>query len=515
MNKDRRLIINMIASMMTLLLNLSISFFLAQYIVNNIGGQAYGFVNLANAMANYAIIITVALNSVAGRFITLSYHRGNKEEANKYFNSVLYANMILSLVFLLVGGYVVLNIENIINIPAELLLSVKQLYALIFLNYILSIVSTVFTVATFITNKLYISSIINAISYGLRALLFYLFFSFLPATVAYVGVVSVICTTFMLVANMIFTRKLIPDIKISRKYFSVSKVKTLLSAGIWSSVSSLSWTLSDGLDLLISNLFISSLAMGQLSIAKTLGNILNMVMANISNLFAPQMTYYYAQKDIKNLLSELKLNMLITAAFANIPFCFLWAFGKDLIMLWVPTQDANMVYTLMLLTIFSFFTSPVINGLYSVFLITNNLKGNAIYWLCISIFDTVVVLTLLKFTHLGIFVVAGVSTLMGSLSNLTFVPIFASRCLEQKWNIFYPVIMRYVAVTLALAAALSGIHHYFPANGWLKLMMMVAVSGIIGLAFDYLLLFGSSERSKLQSMIRDKLFNRQKSQLEN
>jgi len=499
----------MIASMTTLLLNLSISFFLTQYIVNNIGSQAYGFVNLANAMANYAVIITVALNSVTGRFITISYHSGDKQEANKYFNSVLYANIVLALVFLAVGGYVVVNLENIINIPAELLVSVKQLYALIFLNFIISIVSTVFTVATFITNKLYISSIINAISYALKALLFYLFFSFLPVTVAYVGVVSVICTTFVLAANVNFTRKLIPDIRISRKDFSLKRIRTLLSAGVWSSVSSLSQTLSDGLDLLISNLFIGSLAMGQLSIAKTLSNILNMVVSNISNLFAPQLTYYYAQKDMKSLLGELKLNMLITSAFANIPFCFLWAFGKDLIYLWVPTQDANIVYTLMLLTIFSFFTSPVINGLYSVFLITNNLKGNSLFWLCISIFDTILVLTLLKFTSLGILAVAGVSTFVGSLANLTFIPIFASRCLEQKWNIFYPVILRYVAVTACLAAALTGVHRFVPASdSWLKLLVMVFVSGAVGLMFDYFLLFGGRERAKFQSLIKDKLVKR-------
>ncbi len=499
----------MIASMTTLLLNLSISFFLTQYIVNNIGSQAYGFVNLASAMANYAVIITVALNSVTGRFITISYHSGDKREANKYFNSVLYANIVMALVFLAVGGYVVLNLENIINIPPELLVSVKQLYALIFLNFIISIVSTVFTVATFITNKLYIGSIINAVSYALKALLFYLFFSYLPITVAYVGVVSVICTTFVLAANMNFTRKLIPDIRISRKDFSFKRIKTLLAAGIWSSVSSLSQTLADGLDLLISNLFIGSLAMGQLSIAKTLSNILNMVVSNISNLFAPQLTYYYAQKDMKNLMGELKLNMLITSAFANIPFCFLWAFGKDLIYLWVPTQDANMVYALMLLTIFSFFTSPVINGLYSVFLITNNLKGNSLFWLSISIFDTILVLTLLKFTSLGILAVAGVSTFVGSIANLTFIPIFASRCLEQKWNVFYPVILRYVAVTACLAAALTGVRHFLPASdSWLKLLSMVLVSGVVGLVFDYFLLFGSRERSKFQSLIKDKLVKR-------
>ena len=157
----------MIASIVTLVLNLGINFFLSDYIVNNIGVEAYGFVNLANSMANYAVIITVALNSVAGRFITIAYHKDDKKEANQYFNSVLMANIVMAVLFAILGLFVVTNLDKLINIPPELVVSVKQLYTLVFLNFMLSIISTVFTVATFITNRLYISSLINAVSYTL------------------------------------------------------------------------------------------------------------------------------------------------------------------------------------------------------------------------------------------------------------------------------------------------------------------------------------------------------------
>ena len=42
MNKEKTLSINMIASIVTLVLNLGINFFLSDYIVNNIGVEATG-----------------------------------------------------------------------------------------------------------------------------------------------------------------------------------------------------------------------------------------------------------------------------------------------------------------------------------------------------------------------------------------------------------------------------------------------------------------------------------------
>lgn len=510
MNKERRLIVNMVASIITLLINLGINFLLTKYIVNTIGSEAYGFVNLANSMANYAAIITVALNSVAGRFITISYHRDDKEEANQYFNSVLFANLILALMFAIVGIFIVFKLENLIHIPSELIVSVKQLFTFVFLNFILSIMSTLFTVATFITNRIYISSVINAISYILKAILFYTLFSVLPTSVAIIGLVSVICTVFILFANLHFTKTLIPDIHIRPRDFSIIKIKTLLSAGIWNSVTSLSQLLSDGLDLLVSNLFISALAMGQLSIAKTLCSVLNMVVSNISSLFTPQLTYYYAKKDTNNLLIELKANMVITSMFANIPFCILIAFGKDLLKLWVSSQDINKIYILLILTVIHFLITPPVNCLFSIFLITNNLRKNSLYWLGISLLNIVLVLGLLKVTSLGIFAIAGVSTITGIISYLTFVPIYGAKCLKQRNTIFYPVIFRYLIVTLLIMLVFIIINiNMVIVNNWINLGIKACISSLIGFLINYLFLFNKNERNKFNMLIKNKLVKKE------
>jgi len=286
----------------------------------------------------------------------------------------------------------------------------------------------------------------------------------------------------------------------------MKKVKTLISSGVWNSVTQLSQTLSNGLDLLVSNLFISSLAMGQLAVAQTLENILNLIVSSVSRIFAPKLTYYYALNDLKSLLHEVKQNMLITSAFANIPFCVLLVLGKDLIELWLPTQDINMIHTLLVLTIFSFFNSPVITGLYNIFLITDNLKVNSVFWLCASIINIIIVFILLNATSLGVFAVAGVSTVTGFIANMTFVPMYAAKCLNQKSWIFHPIIIRYLLVTTIMYALFYGIHYLIPGiNNWLSLINSIVCFGILGLFINYSLLFTRNERIKIKIILKKKL----------
>ena len=68
-----RTAINVSSSILVLVLNVCISFFLSPYIIKTIGIEANGFVNLANSFIAYADLIVVALNAMPIYIITLSF----------------------------------------------------------------------------------------------------------------------------------------------------------------------------------------------------------------------------------------------------------------------------------------------------------------------------------------------------------------------------------------------------------------------------------------------------------
>ena len=62
MDKGKQLSINFITQMLSFVINLAISFFLTPYVLKFIGKDVYGFVSLANNLAGYVSVFTIALN---------------------------------------------------------------------------------------------------------------------------------------------------------------------------------------------------------------------------------------------------------------------------------------------------------------------------------------------------------------------------------------------------------------------------------------------------------------------
>lgn len=77
--------------------NLFISFFFTPYLIRVVGKEAYGFFPLVNNIIGYSNIVTVAIGSMAGRFITMHLYKDDIEGANSYFNSALVANIVISI----------------------------------------------------------------------------------------------------------------------------------------------------------------------------------------------------------------------------------------------------------------------------------------------------------------------------------------------------------------------------------------------------------------------------------
>ena len=506
MGKSKALMINAIASFITFAVGICITFFFTPYLTDVVGEEAYGFVGLGNNIINYVTILTIALNSVAGRFITIEYHKGNKEQASEYFTSVLVANLSIIPVILVFAVPAILNVEKLLNVPAELVDSVRYLFVFLLANFVITLISTVYNVATFITNTLYLSSIANIITSLLRIFLMCAMFGLMPPNVAYVGLSTCICTFLGLVINIYYTKKLIPEILLKKKYIRFDKVKELISAGAWNSVTKLSQVLSDGLDLLITNLWISASLMGALSIAQQLPLYIATLLNTLINLFNPNLTMYYAKNDIDAVVKEMKLSMKFSSFFTNIIFCGIIVFGRAFVGLWVPNQDVKLIYELLCVIMMSVVVSGVTTSLNNIFTVTNKLRVNSLFWLVVSFTNVFLVFVLLNTTNLGIYAVAGVSKATGILGNLFFIPIYACKCLKIKWNTFYPIILRYMGTTVLMMAVFYGIRMIYtlPMN-WITFAIVCVIAGIAGCIINFFVLLNSRERGILLNKIMAKV----------
>ena len=299
--QNKQLAINMLAQVVVFLVQMGINFLLTPFIVKSLGVEAYGFVGLSNNIIGYLQLATVALNSMAGRFITIEYHKGNLEQANKYFSSVFYSNVVISAVLAIISIILLVFLEYVIHIPVNLVADVKWLFALLCLNSLLTLVFNVYIVSPFIKNRLDVTSVRNLVSNLIKAAVILVLFGFFSSHLWYIGCSTLICGIYLIIANVKIKDKLTPELGVNLRYFDFVKVKTLLASGVWNLIGKLGDLLQRGLDLLFANWFINAAAMGILSITTQIPFIILSVLGLFTSSFAPSLTKDFAKgKSVPN-----------------------------------------------------------------------------------------------------------------------------------------------------------------------------------------------------------------------
>lgn len=506
MSANKKTIINLICSMMVLVTNVVISFWLSPFIVKNIGVEANGFVTLANNFVTYAQLIVTALNSMAARFIAIAYVKKDYKKANMYYNSVFWGNLIIIAVLLIPAVYLIARLEHIVDIPQNIILDVKALFGFVFFNFFITTGLPNWDCGTYVTNRLDRTYIPQMIASVVRCVFIILVFVLLSPKVYYVGIAATMMTVINLTANWYNTHKLTPELKINKKpIFSKGAVKKLVVSGIWNAISNVGIMLLTGLDLIICNLFLGATNMGILSLSKMIPNYMQQLSTSIRNAFAPELTINYATENKEAVLKDINRAMKITSIIMTIPIAIVVTLGDEFFTLWVPSQDAKLLQILSILSILGYMFTSGTQVLYNVFSTVNKVKPNAIAMIISGIASTGITLALIRFTHFGIYAVAGVSTFCNLIRNMLFTVPVTSKYLGCKWNKFYPQVMMTIASSLGLLVIYHFIAMILPGGSWLELIFSAGVLGIIGLIINIFIVLSKSERKFLFNKFVGKL----------
>lgn len=502
MGDNRKLALNMAFTIIGFAINTCITFFLSPFIVGHLGRAAYGFIGLSGSLLSYTSLITVALNAMAGRFISLSYMRGDVKSANQYFSSVFFSNMVFAGIILLLSIFLLIYIDSIFDVPANLLFDVRLLFFLLVIQSVISLVMNQFGIATFIRNKLYLGSIRSIIGSFLSAAILFLTYGLLTPHIWYTGLSGLAITIYTVCWNVKFRNNLTPDLRINIQSFEFKKVIELIKSGAWNIINRLSNILSQGFDLVFANIFVGAAAMGTFSLSKTLSMMTLSLMGQISGNFSPQLTNLYAAGRIDLVVHELKKSIRVISCFSTPILCSLYLFSGDFFRVWLPGQNWKELWLLATLGfIASPFTLPQ-EALWNVFTITNKLKYSSLTLLVESICVFSSVLLMMNLFHDALsrlVILASMRTLWGFFRSMLFLPMYAAHCLEQKLITFFSSIFHSV-FGLATACGFAWlIRTLLPANSWGMLIVDVAMACFFGFTCNFFFVMTRHDRTYLLS----------------
>lgn len=443
MNNKRKIFNTVFFSVIAMSVNYLINFFLTPFITENVGAEAYGFVSLSKNIISYAGIITIALNSYATRYIAVCYHRGEKQKSENYFNSVFYANIFLSCILFLIFFIGSINISHLLNVSNELVEQVKLLFVLSGVTFCITTSFSVFSSSAYIKNQLDKVNIFKGLSYIAEAFILILLFSLSNKYVWYVSLGTIVSSLILGISNLVIFKKCTPEINISAKNISISSIKELVGNGIWNSLNSLGNMLNSGLDLLITNLMLTSLEMGQLAIAKTISSMFYGLFQLIAQPFQPIFLKDYSEKNNEKLIKDLKISMICSGLFSNLAFAGFVGLGIEYYQLWIPSQDINLIWILTIITIFGSIIEGAVYPLYYIYTLTIKNKIPCIVTIIGGIANVIGMYLLIKYTNLGIYAVVITTAVIMTIINFIFNPLYMTKCLNVSKKTFYPYLFKH------------------------------------------------------------------------
>lgn len=486
-----------------------ISFILTPIVLEKLGDEAYGFVGLVNNFVSYVSIVTAALNAMASRFITVSYHSGDKNAAEEYFTSVFLSNVVMATAVLAGSVILALNIEGLVSVSPELVTDLRITVVIAFLNAAIGLVTVVFGVAAFIKNELFLNSVGQLLGSILRVSMLFALFFFAVPHMWYFSLAGLLATILMGVVQFLVTRKLLPDIRISLSKFNPSKIWELLKIGVWNSIQNINQLIQTGLDLLIANLFVSAAGMGLLSVAKTVPLALTSLSGSIASLFYPKMAQAYAQGNKAELCRRLDYAMRFTSAFMIVPLAGFVGFGPSFYALWLPDRsvaELGEIQLLSMLTIVALLASALVEPLYYANTLTTKVRGSVLIAFGFSVATLAIEFPLLAFSPFDkLAVIAGTSSLLMSVRHAFVQPLYCAVVLGVSKGTFYKPLLKEVAVFLLILAAFCGIDALGFCESWTALVIVAAMAAILGYAAELFALFDKAERNSLMCSVTRKV----------
>lgn len=502
-NKSRKIGITMILSVISIALSIGINFTLTPYITNSVGAEAYGFVSLAKTFTSYANIFMVALNSYAARYLTIAYFNKQKKEFKQYFSTVFLADIAVGGALFIIGSLCVIKLDSLLNISPELVADVKLLFLLTFFAFFLTTINTVFNASAYVKDHLDFANMIKVASYLAEACILLFCFIVFDASVWYVGLASVGMAVVTLASSYVMTKKLLPEAHVEIKEFSVAALKRLVGNGLWNSINSLGNGLNSGLDLLMTNLMLTGTAMGQISISKTLTNVVFQLYDAMSQPFQPTFLRKYADGDKKALLLDITRAMSICGLFTNVVFAGFCAVGKDFLDLWIPTQDTAFIYHLVVIALLPAISEGCIYPAYYIYTLTLKNKVPCVITILGGVANVTGMYFLLKYTSMGAYAILVTTAVVMNFINLVTNPVYMSMCLKIPKMSFYPTLLKNLLCCATTTILLVFVNRVFAFElSWITLFVKIIILGVIGVIFQIPLVFGKDSLTIIRKICR-------------
>lgn len=489
----KQISVNMVMAVLAHIINIIIPFFLTPFLINQVGKELYSFYPLANTIVSYVSVLSNSLNSIAARFLTIALVRGDEDDVNRYFSSTLLANLILSCILLVPMMLIVLFLDKLLEVPINYLATIRVMFSMVFSAAIITIISSVFGIATFAKNRVDLRSLRELVVAFLRMGLFYVFFKYLTPSIVYVGIVTLIVATFNILIQFFYTKKLLPKAVITKKYISCRHIRSIFHSSVWSSINSLGNILLAGMTLMLANMLYGVSASGPYSIVQVIPQFMSGIISMLVGVFFPVIVYRYGEGDISGLVEQVSKAQIIIGVVCCSVLSVYSAFSEEFFTLWIPGENANYLAMLSSLSVLPhFFVSSL--WILTVLNVTmNKVMIPAIMNVLCGVLNIVIAIAIKHFTVLGVEALCLVCGLLQIVNVVIFIPLYVCKKLSIRWYSFYPTMLKLLICSFVVYRISLLVKRVMFIQSWVYLFVFGVICGVLSICLMTIIAVGPKQ----------------------
>ncbi len=494
--------LNLSINILSFALSMGLSFWITPFIVHSLGEASYSFVPTTYQIVSYMSVITVSVTAISGRFFTISKTRGDQQTAQAYFSSTLAATLLLSAVLLIPLALSNLFLHQILNIPPALLSQVRLAHGIACAVFLVTFFTASFNIAPFAANKLYLTGSINIVQTVVRTFAtFVVCVAFVPS-IPLVMLCYLVAAVCMLALSVVVFKRLEPTVKITPR--GATKTKEMLSSGMWASLSEIGVILFLQIDLFVANRTLSPFDAGQYAVVLQLPTLLRSFASAVTSIFTPVVVSLYAQKKITQTISYINRAVKYTGLLLSLPIGILCGLGATFLSLWIGPSYRSQQMILAVLTLHLAINLPV-QIIMSIQTAQNKLKIPAFATVILGALNFAAAYVLAGPCKMGALGIAISGSVVLTLKNLVFTPLYAAHITNQPWYAYLPGILKPLFSTAAVAALClylqSALHieHFFSFFG------VCIVVSVIYFAAVWLFLLEKQERQSCLAFLKERV----------
>jgi len=245
--------------------------------------------------------------------------------------------------------------------------------------------------------------------------------------------------------------------------------------------------------------------MGYMSVAKTVPNVVISFNSTIGNVFCPNLMRLYAEGDTEGLKNAAKSAMRFMCLFVSIPNAIIFTLGTDFFRLWVPTQPAEMINILSILTIINSCISGPMQPLYQIFTITNKVKENSIVMIIYGFVNILLVYIALQLTNWGVYAVGGISLAGSLVVALGYHLPYTAKYIGLPKTAFVPEILKSILSLIVVICIGFGVNYLMDlSSSWIMWFTGAIITAGIGFAANFMIVLSRDERRQFIDMFMSK-----------